>query len=124
AFNLDWRLASDDDHATILVNRPHEYITHIGCHGLLYAFGVGYAATYASVEPLRSHMIRIANDRNFDALTRINFPALKCVRVLSTTVLSDLNAADGPEASCFERWERWWDQCAHQGIRLEDCTGN
>ena len=40
------------------------------------------------------------------------------------TVLRDLNAADGPEGSCFERWERWWDQCARQRIRLEDCTGN
>jgi hypothetical protein len=126
-FNADWRLTSEEDaleNPALLVNRPHENITHIGCHGLLYAFGVGYAATYASIEPLRTHMIRRTNDRNFAALTRSNFPALKCVRVLNRTVLSDLNTADGPEETCFERWERWWGQCARQRIRLEDCTGN
>jgi hypothetical protein len=128
AFNLDWRLASGDGDGggtgpTTLARVPHQNITRIGVHGLLYAFGVGYAATYASAEPLRSHLIRRTNDRNFAALNRLNFPALTCVRALSATLLKDLNAADGPEAGCFERWERWCDQCSRQGIRLEDCTG-
>jgi hypothetical protein len=126
-FNADWRFTAPEDDVnegvSTLVYRPHENITHIGCHGLLYAFGVGYAATYATVEPFRSHMIRRTNDRNFAALNRHNFPALKCVRVLSRTVLSDLNAADGPEQTCLERWDRWWGQCVRQGSRLEDCTG-
>jgi hypothetical protein len=127
-FNADWRLPIPDEDrfesVAAIVNRPHERITHIGCHGLLYAFGVGYAASYATIEPLRSHMIKRTNDRNFGALTKSNFPALKCIRALSRTVLRDLNAANGPEYSCYERWERWWNQCTSQGIRLEDCTGN
>ncbi|EGO03152.1 hypothetical protein SERLA73DRAFT_174592 [Serpula lacrymans var. lacrymans S7.3] len=137
SFNPDWKLPSMNGNDTLtnanseddfsqpvaIVNRPHEHIKHIGLHGLLYAFGVGYAAEYASVDPLRTMMIRRANDRNFDALVKANFPSLRCVRVLSPTVLLDLDAADGPDVLCFERWERWWNMCNHMGVRLEDCTG-
>ena len=65
------------------------------------------------------------NDYNFSAISKTNFPKLKLVRVLESTVLNDLNKNNGPaEGVCYERWERWWEQCAGQGIRLEDCTGS
>lgn len=125
-FNADWRLPvpdTGDGTASLIANCPHENITHIGCHGLLYAFGVGYAAAYASADPLRNHLITRTNERNFASLTRANFPALKCVRALSRTLLRDLNAADGPDEKAYPRWEKWWEQCARQRIRFEDCTG-
>ncbi|KAL6310026.1 hypothetical protein BKA93DRAFT_757182 [Sparassis latifolia] len=124
-FNLDWRLPvmDNDPLRCALVHRPHANITTIGCHQLLYAFGVGYAATYATVDPLTTHVVRRRNDVNFAALNKQNFPRLQCVRVLSRMLLRDLEAADGPHESCFERWERWWNQCASQRVRLEDCTG-
>ena len=127
-FNADWRLPPTSNEflgaVTAMVNYPHDNITQIGCHGLLSALGVSYVATYTSMEPLHSHMMRMTNDKNFAALNRTNFPALQCVRALSRTMLSDLNAADGPDPTCYERWERWWNQCTSQGVRLEDCTGN
>lgn len=145
-FNADWRLPSNDttpisgtglgrdDDASIIVNRPHMNITSIGLHGLMYAFGVGYAAVHASTEPFRSHMIRRTNDRNVAALTKVNFPRLEKVRALNRTLLMDLNREDGPKReeelegldveSGFERWERWWGGFARAGVRLEDCTGN
>lgn len=125
-FNPDWRLPPDltvHGEASRLVGYPHPTITTIGCHQLSYAFGVGFAATYASSDPLSTHLIRRTNDMNFAALTKRNFPKLQCVRVLSRMLLKDLETADGPDAACYERWERWWDQCANQHIRLEDCTG-
>lgn len=125
-FNPDWKLPLDRTSlqgASAPVNRPHPNITTIGCHQLLYAFGVGYAATYASVDPLSTHLIRRTNDMNFAALTRENFPKLQRIRILSRMLLRDLETADGPDSACYERWERWWDQCARQGVRLEDCTG-
>ncbi|THH30056.1 hypothetical protein EUX98_g4110 [Antrodiella citrinella] len=124
-FNPDWKLPPDPTiyGASRLVTHPHPNITTIGCHQLLYAFGVGYAATYASMDPLSTLLIRRANDMNFAALTKRNFPNLRCIRVLNKMLLRDLETADGPERACYERWERWWDQCAGQHIRLEDCTG-
>jgi len=125
-FNPDWKLPPDPTvfgEASRLVRHPHHNITTIGCHQLLYAFGVGYAATYASMDPLSTLLIRRANDMNFAALTKRNFPNLQRIRVLNKMLLRDLETADGPERSCYERWERWWDQCARQRVRLEDCTG-
>jgi hypothetical protein len=129
-FNADWRLPTVDVgdaefSPTALVNRPHDHITRIGLHGLLYAFGVGFAAKYISTDPVRAHFIRLNNDRNFAALTKANFPKLKCVRTLSRVLLRDLEQEDGPNAEdgCLDRWERWWAQCARTGVRLEDCTG-
>jgi len=126
-FNFDWRLpvTGDDSMADIatLVNRPHQNITEIGCHGLLYAFGVGYAAVYGNVDPLRTHLIRRTNEKNVAALTKANFPNLKRVRVLSRTLLRALEKNDGPEETCIERWERWWAHFSGMGMRFEDCTG-
>ncbi|KDQ60432.1 hypothetical protein JAAARDRAFT_606455 [Jaapia argillacea MUCL 33604] len=126
SFNPDWRLpiAQTALPTNPFVRRPHLNITHIGCHKLLYAFGVGFASTYGSVDPLRTHIIRRTNDMNFAALNKTNFPSLKYIRVLSRGLLSDLERANGPDQRCTERWERWWKQCAVQGIRLEDCTGD
>ncbi|CCL98970.1 uncharacterized protein FIBRA_00978 [Fibroporia radiculosa] len=125
AFNPDWRLQNADGlHGTaILVHRPHQNILTIGCHQLLYAFGVGEAAKFASIDPVASLFIQRQNDMNFAALNKRNFPRLQRVRVLNRTLLRDLEAADGPGEGGLKRWERWWDLCAKQGIRLEDCTG-
>ncbi|PCH33809.1 hypothetical protein WOLCODRAFT_94220 [Wolfiporia cocos MD-104 SS10] len=126
AFNLDWRIESahtDIWGAGTLVHRPHANITTIGCHQLLHAFGVGDAAKYAAADPFTTHVVRRRNDANFAAITRAAFPRLARVRVLNRTLLRDLERADGPARDCYERWERWWDQCAAQGVRLEDCTG-
>ncbi|KAH7882849.1 hypothetical protein F5I97DRAFT_142084 [Phlebopus sp. FC_14] len=133
-FNLDWKISptpSLSDHpenelnpSVALSNRPHTHIMHIGLHGLLYAFGVGYAAAYATADPMRTMMVQRNNDRNFRALTKTTFPKLERVRVLSPKVLQDLNDANGPEASCFERWERWWQMCTNMRVRLEDCSGD
>lgn len=126
AFNMDWRLpdaAGELWASSHLVNRPHANITTIGCHQLMYAFGVGYTATLATTDPLTAPLIQRRNDMNFTALNKRNFPRLQRVRVLSRMLLRDLEKADGPSEACFERWERWWDQCVGQGIRLEDCTG-
>ncbi|TRM59552.1 hypothetical protein BD626DRAFT_507518 [Schizophyllum amplum] len=92
-----------------LVNRPHEHLETVGLHGLMYAFGVGYAAAYASVEPLRAHLVRRSNDMNVAALNKLYFPRLQCVRALSRSMLIDLNREDGPsvEEGGLERWERW-----------------
>ncbi|KZT75189.1 hypothetical protein DAEQUDRAFT_701424 [Daedalea quercina L-15889] len=126
AFNFDWRLDSAEGEpwgVGSLVNRPHAHITTIGCHWLHHAFGVGDAAKYAAVDPLVTHIIRRRNDMNFAAINKQSFPKLQRVRVLDRMLLRDLEAADGPSPDCFERWERWWNQCASQGVRLEDCTG-
>lgn len=135
-FNLDWKISpvpnpdanpdQPEDEAMLpitLTNRPHDHIQHIGLHGLLYAFGVGFAAAYADADPVRTMMVQRTNDRNFKALDRISFPKLERVRVLSPTVLQDLNDNDGPASSCFERWERWWEMCTKMRVRLEDCSG-
>ncbi|TCD61749.1 hypothetical protein EIP91_007975 [Steccherinum ochraceum] len=125
-FNPDWSLLPEPvflGDGSQLVRYPHPNITTIGCHQLQYAFGVGFAATYASRDPLSAHLIRKANDFNFAALNKRNFPKLQRIRILNKMLLRDLEKADGPDPSCYERWERWWDQCAGQKIRLEDCTG-
>ncbi|KAH9898051.1 hypothetical protein C8Q73DRAFT_384174 [Cubamyces lactineus] len=125
-FNPDWRIPSWEQHAmpaSSQLRRPHINITTIGLHHLLYAFGVGYAATYDKIDPYATQMIRRRNDINFAALNRRNFPRLQRIRVLNTTLLSDLEANNGPSQQCYGRWERWWRQCQKEGIRLEDCTG-
>ncbi|KAG1733391.1 uncharacterized protein EDB91DRAFT_1149341 [Suillus paluster] len=130
SFNLDWKIApitQNDDNAgdgpIVLTNRPHEHIAHIGLHGLLFAFGVGIASAYATPDPLRALLVQRTNDRNFAALTKASFPKLERVRVLNTTVLTDLERTNGPQGSGMERWERWAGMCEGMGIRLEDCTG-
>jgi hypothetical protein len=129
SFNLDWKIApiaqnaDAGDGPIVLTNRPHEHIAHIGLHGLLFAFGVGLASAYATPDPLRSLLVQRTNDRNFAALTKASFPKLERVRVLSPTVLTDLERADGPQGSGMERWERWAGMCEGKSIRLEDCTG-
>ena len=103
-----------------LTNSPHPNITTVGVHQLLYAFGVGYTAK--SDRFMIEYMQR-SNDINFAALTKRNFPKLQCVRVLSRSLLRALEGNSGPSQLGLSRWERWWDQCAQQEVRLEDCTG-
>ncbi|KAL4068493.1 hypothetical protein V8B97DRAFT_833745 [Scleroderma yunnanense] len=137
-FNLDWKILpaiadipnvnpahddGDDIAPVSLTNRPHNYIQHIGLHGCLQAFGVGLAA-YISTDPLSTHLVQRNNDTNFRALSRNSFPKLERVRLLSPLLLQYLNDANGPrEGECFRRWERWWDTCDNDGVRLEDCSG-
>ncbi|KAI6104143.1 hypothetical protein F5141DRAFT_1029674 [Pisolithus sp. B1] len=141
-FNLDWKITSpersaspthddtfnttldDVDLAPIsLTNRPHEHIQHIGLHGCIYAFGVGYASAYLTADPLRTLLVQRSNDANFRALSPASFPRLERVRILSPLLLQDLNDENGPRAGeCFERWESWWDACESMGVRLEDCS--
>ncbi|KAH7873794.1 hypothetical protein F5879DRAFT_944943 [Lentinula edodes] len=120
-------LGSYFNETSILTHTPHPRIHTIGLHGLLYAFGVGYARIFSSEEPFRSRVVRRSNDLNFGALNRAQFPQLRCIRILSRTLLNDLNKADGPvqddEVDGMDRWERWWDRCHESNIRLEDCTG-
>ena len=124
AFNPDWRLPINPGTSTsILVSAPHENLVTIGCHQLLHAFGVGYAATYARHDPIATQYIRRSNDLNFASLTKANFPKLERIRVLNRSLLRDLETSNGPDDVCYERWERWSTQCARQQIRLEDCTG-
>ncbi|RDB18432.1 hypothetical protein Hypma_000341 [Hypsizygus marmoreus] len=138
SFNADWRVQPPSQEVqanggstttsqtmSILVNQPHQNITTIGLHGLMYAFGVGFAAEISSGDPLRAHVIRRSNDLNVAALNRSNFPKLLRVRTLSPSMLTDLNKADGPsqEEGGMERYDLWWGMLSGVGIRLEDCTG-
>ncbi|KAI1793902.1 hypothetical protein LXA43DRAFT_181031 [Ganoderma leucocontextum] len=125
-FNPDWRLEGWEHHPFLeshLVHHPHANITTIGLHHLMYAFGVGYAASYNKIDPFVSQSIRRQNDVNFAALNKRNFPRLERIRVLNSTLLSDLEKNNGPSQSCYERWERWSKQCERNKVRLEDCTG-
>jgi len=139
-FNADWRVQPPGEEVqapgsntsvmanqtmSILVNHPHPNITAIGLHGLMYAFGVGYAAEYSSTDPLGAHIIQRSNDLNMAALNRINFPKLQRVRALGRAMLAELNEADGPseEAGGLDRYDNWWGMLAGYGIHLEDCTG-
>ncbi|RDX52090.1 hypothetical protein OH76DRAFT_243418 [Lentinus brumalis] len=125
-FNPDWRIPGWENHPfleTFIVHQPHPNITTIGLHHLMYAFGVGYAATYNQVDPFVTHSIQRQNDVNFAAINKRNFPRLQRIRVLNTTLLTDLEKNNGPSQRCFERWERWSRQCQREGVRLEDCTG-
>ncbi|KAG6879078.1 hypothetical protein C0992_005286 [Termitomyces sp. T32_za158] len=137
SFNADWRLQTPEEAApasgslttamatieamSTLVHTAHPNIKIIGLHGLMYAFGVGYAAE----DPLRGHVIGRSNDLNIAALNKLNFPKLQTVRALSRAMLSDLNDADGPseEGGGMARYDKWWDMLTAQGVRLEDCTG-
>jgi hypothetical protein len=121
-FNGDWRLPTSDEHPmeSKLTNSPHPNIATIGLHQLLYAFGVGHAA---KSDTFKIEYMQRSNDMNFAALIKRNFPKLQCVRVLSRDLLRALESNNGPSQSGLSRWEWWWDQCAQQGVRLEDCTG-
>ena len=121
-FNGDWRLTTTDEHPmeSKLTNSPHPTITTIGIHQLLYAFGVGYAARS---DRFKIEYMQRSNDMNFAALTKRNFPKLQCVRILSRALLRDLESNNGPSQIGHSRWEKWWDQCVQQRVRLEDCTG-
>ena len=141
SFNADWRIQQPGEEVpvpttsntvtlanqtmSLLVHHPHPNITSIGLHGLMYAFGVGYAADYATREPLQAHVIRRSNDLNIAALNEINFPKLQRVRALSRAMLQDLNDEDGPSEGDggVERYDSWWSMLSGSGIRLEDCTG-
>jgi hypothetical protein len=137
-FNPDWRLVpanEDINHAAaVLTQGPHDAITHIGLHGLHDALGVSRQLSVDGQElkllPTASQMhislLRRTNESVFRALTKANFPNLKCVRAVSRPLLAALERANGPgkEPGCFDRWERWWTQCANAGMRLEDCTGD
>ncbi|KAJ7582564.1 hypothetical protein C8J56DRAFT_1055618 [Mycena floridula] len=132
SFNADWRFTNEMSgfgnaagpltSMSTLVNKPHPNIAYIGLHGLQYAFGVGLTAGYSSIAGTST---RHANDLNFAALNKFNFPKLRCIRVLSRTVLMDLSEADGPteEGDGQRRWETWWGKCYRMNVRLEDCTG-
>jgi hypothetical protein len=141
-FNADWRTqqpgaevpapisltmthATDTPMMSKLVNDPHPNISMIGLHGLMYAFGVGVAASVAENEPLMAHIIRHSNDLNMTALNKHNFPKLQFVRAVSWQMLSELNEADGPSAEDggMMRYDQWWDMLTRAGIQLEDCTG-
>ncbi|KAF9785508.1 hypothetical protein BJ322DRAFT_1006475 [Thelephora terrestris] len=121
-FNGDWRLPPSDDHPTEskLTNSPHPNIGTIGVHQLLFAFGVGRAA---KSEPFKIEYMQRCNDMNFAAVNKRNFPKLQCVRITHRGLLRDLEQNDGPSQLGLSRWEKWWDQCARQSVRLEDCTG-
>ncbi|KAG2741871.1 hypothetical protein P692DRAFT_201842185 [Suillus brevipes Sb2] len=113
-----------DIHGPIVVtNCPHEHITHIGLHGLDFAFGVGTANAHATPDPLPALLVQRTNDRNFAALNKASFPRLERVRVLSLAVLTALERAHRPQAIGMERRERWAGMCEGMSIRLEDCTG-
>jgi hypothetical protein len=140
-FNADWRIQPPGEEVpapptsntvsfvnqtmSLLARKPHPNITSIGLHGLMYAFGVGFAAEYATQEPLQAHVIRRSNDLNMAALNRINFPKLQRVRALSRAMLHDLNEENGPseEDGGVGRYDNWWAMLSGSGIRLEDCTG-
>ncbi|KAF9479495.1 hypothetical protein BDN70DRAFT_690771 [Pholiota conissans] len=124
-FNGDWRISPHDDVASELTRLPHNNITTVGVHGLSYAFGVGYAAIRMQADPFRTGITARSNDLNVAALNRRNFPKLRRVRALNRNLLDDLNQANGPsmENGGYDRWNRWWNACANQGVRLEDCTG-
>ncbi|KAF5369014.1 hypothetical protein D9758_002827 [Tetrapyrgos nigripes] len=88
---------------TQLTLTPHSTIHTIGLHGLSYAFGVGYAAAYAEVEPLRASRVVRSNDANFRALgatatgtTYERQSQLRQLRVLSRGLLRDLEREGGP----------------------------
>ena len=121
-FNGDWRLPPSDDHPmeSKLTNSPHPNIITIGVHQLLSAFGVGYAA---KSEPFKVEYMQRSNDMNFAAINKRNFPKLQLVRVTHRGLLRDLERNNGPSQLGLARWEKWWDQCARQNVRLEDCTG-
>ena len=141
SFNADWRIQQPGEEVplptisntvtlvnqtmSLLAHKPHLNITSIGLHGLMYAFGVGFAAEYATQEPLQAHVIRRSNDLNVAALNRINFPKLQRVRALNRAMLHDLNKEDGPseEDGGVDRYDSWWTMLSESGIRLEDCTG-
>ena len=102
-----------------LTNSPHPNISIIGVHQLLCAFGV----VYTTSDSFKIEFRQRSNDMNFAALNKYNFPKLQCVRVTNRGLLRALESNNGPTQHGLSRWERWWDQCARQNVRLEDCTG-
>ena len=121
-FNGDWRFPPSVEYPTEsrLTNSPHPNITTIGVHELQYAFGVGFGAKH---ESFKVQYTQRSNDMNFAALNKRNFPKLRCVRVTNRGLLRALESNNGPSQLGLSRWKEWWDQCAQQDVRLEDCTG-
>lgn len=129
SFNPDWRLpfhieSNDPAASPTLIRAPHPHITHLGLHQLLHAFLPSKPRELApTLTPVATYLIQRTNDLTFTQLTHQFFPALKVIRVLNRTLLKGLEKNNGPEDEGFERWEKWYEQCKAQGIRLEDCTG-
>lgn len=121
SFNADWRFPQNGTEIARLFRVPHPNITFIGLHGLRHAFGVGWVP---GISPQMQTISQFFNDKNMRALNKTNFPKLSRIRILDKVLLQDLEAANGPSKACYPRYERWWDHCIGQGIRLEDCTGS
>lgn len=58
----------------------------------LYAFGVGYSATYDEVDSFVTHMIRRRNNVMSVALNRRNFPPFERICILNPAPLCDFKA--------------------------------
>ncbi|KAJ7888569.1 hypothetical protein B0H14DRAFT_3429984 [Mycena olivaceomarginata] len=115
AFNADWRLIRTDD-KDVEPPLTYERLTNVGLHGLVYAFGVGFAAAHTQGDPFPMFLVTSANDRTLAALcTRKHFPALRRVYVLSHSLLEEFDRADGPAKEGMAWWERWWEVCNHAG---------
>ncbi|KAJ7884630.1 hypothetical protein B0H14DRAFT_3432359 [Mycena olivaceomarginata] len=76
AFNADWRLVHTNDED---VEPPlaYERLTNVSLHGLVYAFGVGFAAAHTQGDPVPMFLVTSANDHTLAVLcTRKRFPVL------------------------------------------------
>ncbi|KAJ7339129.1 hypothetical protein DFH08DRAFT_1013954 [Mycena albidolilacea] len=94
----------------------YERLTNVGLRGLVYAFGVGFAAAHMQGDPFPMFLVTSANDRTLAALyARKHFPALRRVCVLSHSLLEEFDRADGPAEEGMARWERWWEACNRAG---------
>lgn len=131
-FNPDWRLPfhnppdpQDPDPAPpAFVDTPHPNIRFIGLHQLMHAFLLKAQPPTNDFVDMATILVQRTNDLTFQQLNKTNFPQLQIVRVLNRVLLKNLERNDGPEeGEGLARWERWYDQCVSQGVRLEDCTG-
>ncbi|KAJ7692633.1 hypothetical protein B0H14DRAFT_3531436 [Mycena olivaceomarginata] len=103
AFNADWWLVRTDD-KDIEPPLAYERLTNVGLHGLVYAFGVSFAAAHTQGDPFPMFLVTSANDRTLSALcTCKHFPALRRVCVLSHSLLEEFDRTDGPTEG-MARW--------------------